>query len=52
MVYDNELPTEYPIKQENNIDVEDRIEKGREIIMELINNIDKPVESYIAQDLP
>ena len=46
VVYYNELPTEYPIKQKNNVDIEDRIEKGREIIMQLINNMNKAVESY------
>ena len=31
-VYESETLTVYPIKQEDNIDIEDRIEKGKEII--------------------
>ena len=37
VVYQNEIQTEYPILQSNGIDTEDRLEKGRQIINECLN---------------
>ncbi len=37
VVFQNELSREYPIKQSSNIDIEDRIEIGKQIIYEILS---------------
>jgi hypothetical protein len=39
VVFQNGLPTEYPIQQKDGIDIEDRIERGKKIIYELLAQI-------------
>ena len=39
VVYQNETQTEYPILQSHGIDTEDRIERGRQIINEYLNEL-------------
>lgn len=38
VITQNEEQTEYPINQVNGLDIEDRIEKGRQIIMDILND--------------
>jgi hypothetical protein len=38
VITQNEEQTEYPINQVNGIDIEDRIEKGKQIINDILNN--------------